>query len=73
MNLATGKQTLEDPRLDELSPEWERITYKRTPDDPAYFATFKNNVTGETLNSDPRLSAEALHARGVKLETFSLI
>ena len=73
MNLQTGKQTLEDPRLDLLPPEWMRMTYERTPDDPAYFARFRNNATGEVINSDPRLSPEALRARGVELETFSLI
>ena len=73
MNLATGEQTLEDPRLEAMPLEWERMTYERTPDDPAYFAAFRNKVTDETINSDPRLSPEALQARGVALETFSLI
>jgi hypothetical protein len=73
VNLTTWEETAEDPRLDVLPPEWERIAYERSPDDPALFEVFKNSVTGETINSDPRLSPEALRARGVKLETFQLI
>ncbi len=73
MNLTTFEQTAEDPRLNVLPPEWERMAYERSPDDPALFEVFKNNVTGETINSDPRLSPEALRVRGVKLETFQLI
>jgi hypothetical protein len=73
LNLTTCEQTAEDPRLDVLPPEWERMAYERSPDDPALFEVFKNNVTGETVNSDPRLSPEALRVREVKLEKFQLI
>jgi len=73
LNPTRWEETVEDPRLDRLPPEWERIEYERSPDDPALFEVFKNCVTGETINSDPRLSPEALRMRGVKLETFQLI
>ena len=73
LNLQTGQYTAEDPRLDILPSEWERVAYDRTPDDPALFEVFKNRVTGEMMKSDPRLSPEALLARGVTLETFQLI
>jgi hypothetical protein len=73
LNLTTGEETAEDPRLSVLPPEWERIAYERSPDDPALFEVFKNNVTGETINSDPRLFPGPLRLRGVNLKTFQLI
>jgi hypothetical protein len=73
LHLTRWEATAEDPRLDRLPPEWERIEYKRSPNDPALFEIFRNRVTGERINSDPRLSLEALRVRGVKLETFQLI
>lgn len=73
LDLTTGEQTAEDPRLDILPPEWERTARERRPDDPALYEVFKNRVTGEIINSDPRLSPDALRLRGVELETFPLI
>ena len=73
VNLMTYELTAEDPRLGVLPPEWERVPYERSADDPALFEVFKNSITGETLHSDPRLSPEALRARGVNLETLQLI
>lgn len=73
LDLTTYEQTAEDPRLGALPPEWERVPYERSPDDPALFEVFKNRVTGETINSDPRLSSDALRERGLKLQTFQLV
>ncbi|KAL8923008.1 MAG: hypothetical protein Q9208_004820 [Pyrenodesmia sp. 3 TL-2023] len=73
LNLNTGEVAAEDPRLDILPPPWVRWVYERAPDDPALFEVFRNTATGETMKSDPRLSAEALKARGVQLKTFDLI
>ena len=72
LNLKTFEQTVEDPRLSPLPPEWKRVAYERSSDDPTLFEVFSNSVTGETIKSDPRLSPEALQLRGVKLETFQL-
>lgn len=72
-NPSTGVVIEEDPRLDPLPPEWERVQADRTPDDPVACALFKNKVTGEVMNSDPRLLLEALAQRGVDLKTFQLI
>src|SRR5437764_18723 len=33
LNLTTYALTAEDPRLDDLPPEWERVAYERSPDD----------------------------------------
>jgi len=72
-NSITGITTRNDPRLGDLSPEWERLDQTWTPDDPMLFAPHRNKVTGNSINSDPRMLPEALTARGVKLETFCLV
>ncbi|KAM7192098.1 Heterokaryon incompatibility protein (HET) domain containing protein [Rhypophila sp. PSN 637] len=71
-NPETGELSDEDPRLDPLPAEWERITRGRTEDDPQSFQCFRNKSTGETIDYDPRLSPDALRARGVDIRTFCL-
>jgi hypothetical protein len=73
IHFGDNAETLDDPRLDALPREWERGTYGRLAGDPAIFETFKNRVTGEVVNYDPRLSLEALDARGIKLQAFRLV
>jgi len=72
-NTAINAMSREDPRLEDLPPEWERIKQRRTADDPILFAPHRNRLTGETINSDPRMLPENLRARGVDLQTFQLI
>ena len=69
----TDTITQDDPRLDSLSPDWERIPREWTRDSPVVAAWHKNKVTRETMNSDPRMLPDALVARGVKLEQFRLV
>jgi hypothetical protein len=69
----TGEQTVEDPRLEPIPEPWVRIPFKRERHDPRFCENFKNTITGEVLNSDPRLLPDALRARGVKLQTFQLV
>lgn len=69
--------TSEDPRLEPLT-EWERIPLEDlgrdlTSEDPLICDFFRNKKDGRIVNSDPRLMPEALEARGVKLETFTLV
>jgi hypothetical protein len=71
-NPKTNVVSDEDPRLDPLPEEWEPHDRERTAEDPRIFRCFKNKLTGELVNSDPRLLPQALEARGVKLRTFSL-
>ncbi|KAM7194417.1 Heterokaryon incompatibility protein (HET) domain containing protein [Naviculisporaceae sp. PSN 640] len=71
-NAETGELTDEDPRLDPLPDEWRRINRDRTEDDPQIFQCFENTRTGETITHDPRMSPEALIARGVDIRTFCL-
>jgi hypothetical protein len=63
VDLTTYEETVEDPRLEALQSEWERTTYERSPDDPAVFGMFKNRVAGEIIDSDARLSPEALESK----------
>jgi len=72
-NTDTKETTIEDPRLPALASEWERFESPRTKDDPEYYQRFRNTVTGEVMNSDPRMLPDALRARGVALRTFQLI
>lgn len=72
-NKDTAEEAQQDPRLGELPPEWEAVQADRTKDDPHFFMWFRNNITGETMNSDPRMLPEALRDRGVDLQTFRLV
>ncbi|KAK2023484.1 HET-domain-containing protein [Colletotrichum zoysiae] len=69
----TDAVTKEDPRLGDDPAEWERIEAVRTGDDPWNFARYRNRKTREVINSDPRLAAVALEARGVKVDKFCLV
>ncbi|KAL2023614.1 hypothetical protein VTK56DRAFT_1771 [Thermocarpiscus australiensis] len=73
LDTRTGLETLEDPRLGNLPPGWERVPYQKLDDDPDILERFRNMETGEVVNSDPRLSPHALAARGVKLQSFRLV
>lgn len=70
------KQTISlenDPRLGDLPQIWERMEVKQTPDDPFYIQRYINKITGEIINSDPRLLPQSLRKRGVNLQTFKLV
>jgi hypothetical protein len=73
VHLSNNEETLNDPRLGPLPSDWERATYERSVDDPAIFERFKNRITGELVNYDPRLSPERLQARGIELQSFRLV
>lgn len=63
--------TQDDPRLPELSEDWELIRSSvtgNTRDD----RSFKNKRTGEVIDHDPRLTPKVLTECGVKLETFRI-
>ncbi|KAK6446924.1 hypothetical protein FP744_10003174 [Trichoderma asperellum] len=76
-NQKTRELAVSDPRLED-HPEWERVSLEDlgrplTGDDPIILEFFKNNITGEIMNSDPRLLPEALEARGVDLQWFTIV
>jgi len=73
-NSVTGQyhSLSEDPRLEPLSTEWERVPRDRTAEDPPVYEVFRNKSNGEEMNSDPRMLPKALMARGVCLQKFQL-
>lgn len=71
LNRETGEMTEDDPRLGPLIG-WERLDVEMGPDDPHTCQKYKNIETGEVINYDPRMSLDALKARGVDLRTFAL-
>lgn len=72
-NISTNTKTSEDPRLGQLPDHWEAVAQLRTPNDPMLFAPHRNKLTGNIMNSDPRLLPELLRERGVNLQTFMLV
>lgn len=72
LNTETGVLTEQDPRLGPLAG-WERDRSERTADDPAVYQRFKRIGSDEVVNYDPRMSPDALRARGVSLTTFEIV
>lgn len=76
VNAETGELTHKDPRLASLPlPEgWVQLAdVERTMNDPFTVQFWRNEKTGEKMNSDPRMTEEKLRERGVKIERFSLV
>ena len=71
-NPDTKVKTPEDPRLGPLT-DWERFDHELEADNPEVCDWFRHKTTGEVTSSDPRMSVDALRARGVPLRSFSLI
>lgn len=71
LNRKTGEVTDDDPRLDPAI-EWERLADERSATDPINCQKYTNIETGLVVNYDPRLSLEALEARGLKFRAFAL-
>lgn len=74
-NLETGTTVKTDPRLDEvpLPHEWEPVAWTRESIDPMTCCRFRNKLTGELINYDPRMTGEALKERGVNIKEIVLI
>jgi len=71
-NTLTKQLTNQDPRIGALTHEWELVP-SRVILDSQQDVRFRNKVTGEMLDSDPRLLPDALARRGVMLQEFKLI
>ena len=67
-DVSTEYVVWDDPRLPSLPPEWK----KQKPEGDEKLPYFRNMDTNEITKQDPRLSYDALIARGVKLETLYL-
>jgi hypothetical protein len=72
-NSDTMVRSRHDPRLEALPNEWEEIDVEDDVRLGTLIQHYRNKLTGEIINSDPRLLPEALEARGVLLEMFELI
>ncbi|EME89157.1 uncharacterized protein MYCFIDRAFT_86238 [Pseudocercospora fijiensis CIRAD86] len=70
---AAGNEYLDDPRLGPLPRVWRRSEIQITADDPIHVDYFENSETGEIINYDPRMSADAFKQRATKLETIRLV
>jgi hypothetical protein len=68
-----GHHRRQDPRLGPLPQDWELIEMKDEMRLSWEVQHYRNRITGEVINSDPRMLPEALEARGVRLETICLI
>jgi hypothetical protein len=73
LNCETDEITQQDPRLDVLPQEWQEVEGDADSRGTFYTQHYKNHITGEIINSDPRLFPESLEARGIHLETITLV
>ena len=67
LNRTTGERRLDDPRLGELPKNWHFVS-----DVEGSSAGFTHQADGSLSPWDPRISPEALRARGVNLTEFLL-
>ena len=72
VNRATEEKTFSDPRLGPLEG-WETFDTLEEGESQHTIAAFRNTETGHSMNSDPRLSAEALRDRHVPITSFRLV
>jgi hypothetical protein len=61
------------PSLGSMPQQWTSFDRERRPADPSTFVCFRNTLTGEERNSDPRLTAERLRDQGIAIKTFTFI
>lgn len=73
LNTTTGLSQHEVPRLRPFIDGWTRLPLVRKPGDPDICDGFFHAPSGQSRDSDPRLDADALKARGVALEDFELV
>lgn len=73
LNQQTKEKVLEDPRLGPLPVDWEAVEKEDEANLEFYVQHYRNKITDEMINSDPRLVTEALKARGVDVTTITLI
>jgi Heterokaryon incompatibility protein (HET) len=72
-NQETEQVTEEDPRLEPLPSEWERLRTESKVGSLSFSHLFRSTSSGEIMNSDPRMLPDNLKLRGVKLQSFELV
>jgi hypothetical protein len=73
LNSETELEQNEDPRLCTLESIGWATTGNEVSEDGSVCGCFREERTGQVLDSDPRLLPEYLRAQGVNLTTFSLV
>ena len=69
----SGTRLRGHPSLEPLPQEWKPFERERRPEDPSTFICFRNDITGEERNSDPRLTSERLRRRGIAITDFVFV
>lgn len=69
VNAVTGNIQIEDPRVGPLPAEWRVRSHAKE----AAVNLYVNNDTGEKTFFDPRMTPDALKARGVDIKEFKLV
>lgn len=74
-NLEIGAVATTDPRLEKapLLQQWEPLAWTRRSIDPSICCRYRNKLTGEVINYDPRMTSEALKGRGVNIQEIILV
>ncbi|KAK7926543.1 heterokaryon incompatibility protein-domain-containing protein [Apiospora marii] len=74
-DLETDSWVTRDPRLERipLPNEWEPVAWTRKEIDPLICCRYRNKVTGELINYDPRMTGKALKERGVDIQEIILV
>lgn len=73
LNTTTMERSNQDPRLSLIVDEWEEVPINGEPDHAIRRTDLHNKINGKIINSNASFYAEVLTARGMKLETFTLI
>ncbi|KAL6705945.1 hypothetical protein ACN47E_006224 [Coniothyrium glycines] len=73
INVETGEDTRNDPRLEEVPEPWEPIEKQDEMRLGVFVQHYRNRMTAKVTNSDPRLFPDALRQRGIRLETICLV
>jgi len=73
VQMESGERRMDDLRSEGLEDRWRRIEAERELDDGLFIVRYRDEVTGEVINFDPRLDREKLRERGVNIETFGLV
>ena len=69
----TGEFTKQNPRLQPLTDDWQRVCAPSPVWPAKTFNAFQNKITGQISYADPRLNLEAPRVRGVPFQPIDLV
>jgi hypothetical protein len=70
LDTLSGQTSSEDPRMGQLPSDWEKV---EGAIGSSALPEFKNKITGEIVNADPRLFPEHLKKRGINVQLVHLV